>query len=97
MNLIKLKPSDIFKLESVRMAEDSKGVRRLCCNYELTSGPKGSLRVMFEGYSDASYLRVKPQYPLHSLMRMFDDVRYYVQGVIFSEGQFSDEDTSVSA
>lgn len=91
MNIITVMGDEKFKLKSVVYVEDSKGQKRICCNYELLRGPKNSLHIVFEGYAKRDVLRVKDTYSFKSLMSMFDDRRIYIQGVTYLDGQFEDK------
>lgn len=88
MHLIDIKGSEVFKLASVTIAHDSNGKERLCANYELLKGPKGSLKIVFEGYVFKNHCIIKPQYKFKSLLKMYDDRRIYLQGVHYLDGQF---------
>lgn len=91
MNILSLTGDDEFKLKSVVYIEDAAGKKRMCCNYEKFVGPKNSLKIVFEGYAKSDVLRVKDTYTFKSLMRMFDDRRIFLQGVLFLDGQFEDK------
>lgn len=92
MNVITVTGKDVFKLKSIVYVEDSAGKKRMCCNYELFRGPKNSLHILFEGYAKHDVLRVKDEYSFRSLMSMFDDRRFYIQGVCYLDGQFEEKD-----
>lgn len=88
MNIVTLKGQDKFELKQIMYLEDAEGKKRMCCNYELNRGPKGSLKIVFEGYAKRDVLRVKKTYTFKSLMTMFDDRRIYMQGVCYLDKQF---------
>ena len=95
MNLLNIKGKDLFELERVSVDADSKGEKRIVVDYVKHFGPKNSLKVVFEGFYKGDIARVKKQFTLTSLLRVFDDRRFYIQGVLFFDGQFKDEDKKV--
>ena len=88
MRVLEIKGKEVFKLGTITRAADAEGKERMVCNYELLTGPKNSLKIVFEGYAPRDTLRVKEQYTFKSLLSMFNDRRIYLQGVIFLDGQF---------
>jgi hypothetical protein len=88
MNILSIKGNELFELENVKYDYDSEGKRRIVCNYSKSYGPKGSLKVVFEGFATGEVLRIKNEFTFKSLTTMFKDRRIYLQGVIFMDGQF---------
>lgn len=88
MDIVTIKGKDKFTLSSVVYTSDAKGEQRVCCNYSMLTGPKGSLKITFEGYAIKDVVRIKKEYPFKSLLKMFDDRRIYLQGVHYLDGQF---------
>lgn len=91
MKPINIKGNDEFELKTVLYTEDEKGQKRLCANYVMLTGPKGSLEITFEGFAINNPLRIKPKYKFASLCRMFDDRRLYYRGVSYIDGQFGEK------
>jgi len=91
MNIITINGKEEFKLKSILYIEDSKGQKRMCCNYEAFRGPRNSMKIIFEGYAKNDVLRIKDTFTFKSLMRMFDDRRIFLQGVTYLDGQFEDK------
>lgn len=93
MNILNINGNEVFKLHTITYGSDSKGKERMVCNYELYRGPKNSFKITFEGYARRDILRVRETYTFKSLMSMFEDRRIYLQGVLFLDGQFENENS----
>ena len=88
MHIIDIDGNDEFELESVTYLPDADGKKRIVCNYCLLCGPKGSLKITFEGFAKDDKVRIKHKFKFKILSRMFDDRRIYFQGVKFLDKQF---------
>lgn len=88
MKVVEISGNDDFELDSIHYLPDADGKKRIVCNYSMLCGPKGSLKITFEGFAKDDKVRIKEKFKFKYLVKMFEDRRIYLQGVKFLDNQF---------